>query len=196
MCVCKFYECFAVGLFSSSPPTSQKRDVGHLAAMDSCGTTSRPSEPGRGTHFQAVGWGPGFVVGLAAEFRQEVGGVDGLGEDFELVAALAGFFEQVGGGCLAGEQQNFAVGQLRLSCDGGLDAGHSSHDDIGDEHVGLEGIEGFDGFLAAVDGTCLKAGLVENDGERVGDYLFVVGYEYLAFDQCGGGRFRHAESPR
>jgi hypothetical protein len=38
--------------------------------------------------------------------------------------------------------------------------------------------------------------LIQDDGKRVSDYLFVVGYEYLAFGRCCGWRIRHAEGPQ
>ena len=37
--------------------------------------------------------------------------MDGLGEDFELVALGAGVLKQVGGGGLAGKEQNLDIGQ-------------------------------------------------------------------------------------
>ncbi len=114
---------------------------------------------------------------LAAEFGEEVGGVDWFGEDLELVALGAGFFEEVGGGGLAGEEKNLAVGAPGAGGDGGFDAGHAGHDDVGDEHVGFKGIERFDGFFAAVDGARLEARLIEDDGEGVGDHLLIVGDE-------------------
>jgi hypothetical protein len=43
---------------------------------------------------------------LAAQPAQQVLRVDGLGKDLELVALGTCFFQQVGGGCLAGEEQD------------------------------------------------------------------------------------------
>ncbi len=46
-----------------------------------------------------------------AQAGEQVLRVDGLGENFELVALCAGAVEQVGGGGLSGEEQNLAGGQ-------------------------------------------------------------------------------------
>ena len=61
--------------------------------------------------------------------------------------------------------------------------------------LGLEGVERFEGLFAAVDGASLKACLVKNDGEGVGDHLFIVGDEDAWLGRCGGGCFRHAVIP-
>ena len=121
--------------------------------------------------------------------------MDGLGEDLELVALVARLLQQTGGGGLAAEEQDLAVWSLGARGDGGLDAVDAGHDDIGYEHVWLEAVEGLDGGLSAVDGARLEAGLVEDDGQRVGDDLFVVGHEDPAFGRRCGGCFSHAESP-
>ncbi len=92
---------------------------------------------------------------------------------------------------LAGEEQNLAAGQLVAGGDGSFDAGHSGHDDVGDEHVGSKGVERFDGLLAAIDGARLKASLIEDDSEGVGDDLLVVGDEDAGFGRSGGGCIWH-----
>jgi len=130
-----------------------------------------------------------LLAGLGAELGQQVGGVHGFGENLELVAQGAGLLEEIRGGGLSGEEENLAVGHLGAGRDGGLDAGHSGHDDVGDEHVGLEAVEALDGLLATVDGAGFEAGLVENDGESVGDHLFIVGDEYAWLGRCGGCDF-------
>lgn len=100
--------------------------------------------------------------------------MNGLGQDLELVAFCASFFEQIGSGGLPGEEQDFTVGHLFARLDGSLDAGHSRHDDVGDQHIWLKGVERFDGLFSAKNGSGLKSGLVEDDGQRICDYLFVV----------------------
>ena len=122
--------------------------------------------------------------------------MDGLGENLKLVSLGAGFLQQICGRGLAGEEENFAVGHLGAGGNGSFDAGHAGHDDVGDEHVGLEAFERLDGLFAAVDGARFKAGLVQDDGQRVGDDLLVVGDEHPGLGRCFGCGIRHAESPQ
>src|ERR1019366_8785748 len=138
----------------------------------------------------------GWWEDSAAQFGQQIGGMHRLREDFELVAIQPRLFQQVGGGRLARKEQNLAIRHLRPGRDCGLDAGHSGHDDVGDEQVRLEALERFNRLFAAVDGARFEPGLIQDDGKRVSDYLFVVGYEYLAFGRCCGWRIRHAWVPK
>src|SRR5271170_3241198 len=70
---------------------------------------------------------------------EQILGMDGLCEYLELVALSAGAVEQISGGGLAGEEQNLACRQQFANPDGGIDAVEVGHDDVADEHVGLEG---------------------------------------------------------
>jgi len=101
--------------------------------------------------------------------------MDRLGEYLEFVTLGAGLFEQIGGGGLSGEEKDLALWQFAARNDCRFDAGHTSHDDIADEHVRLEAVEQLDSFFAAKNGARLKACLIQNNCESVGDYLLVVG---------------------
>ena len=48
----------------------------------------------------------------APQLGQQIGWVDRLGENLELVALGPGLFQQIGGSGLAGKQQNLALRQL------------------------------------------------------------------------------------
>ena len=113
--------------------------------------------------------------------------MDGLGQDFELVALCACFLQEVGGSCLSGEEEDFAFGQLGAGEDSCLDTGHAGHDDVADEHVGLEGVESFDGLFSAEYGARFKASLIEDDREGVCDDLFIVCDEDSGLGRGAGG---------
>ena len=59
--------------------------------------------------------------------------MDGLGEDFKLVALGAGALQQIGGGRLAGEEQDLATGKKLTNPDRSLDAVNVGHDDVADD---------------------------------------------------------------
>src|ERR1700727_1605755 len=93
----------------------------------------------------------------------------------------ASLFEQVCGGGLAREKKDLSVWQFAARDNCSFDAGHSSHDDVADEHIGLEVLERLNGFFSAKNCTCLKACLIQNNCQSVGDYLFVIGDQDLGF---------------
>jgi hypothetical protein len=117
--------------------------------------------------------------------------MDGLEEDFEVMAADAGVAHEVGSGGLAGEQQDAARGDHGADLNGGLDAAHAGHDDIGEEDFGDKMARGLDGFLAAVDGGGFEAILVENQSQSIGDDAFIVGDEDSGPDSAVGGTRVH-----
>lgn len=118
---------------------------------------------------------------LLAEFCQKILRVDGLGEDFELVALGARAFQEVGGSGLAGEEQDFAAREETANVDGGLDTVHVGHDDVADDEVGTNGFGALDGAGSGIDSRGIEPVLVEDYGERVGDYSFVVYHQNLGF---------------
>ena len=94
--------------------------------------------------------------------------------------------EEVGGGSLAGEEEDFAGGQL--ACELAIAASMPVIPVMITSEMsmsGAKGVEGLDGFFAAVDSSRFKAGLVEDDGESVGDDLLVVGDEHAGFGRSG-----------
>lgn len=101
-----------------------------------------------------------------------------LGEDLEFMALGTGLFEQIRGCRLTGEEKDLALGQFAASDDCRFDAGHTSHDDVTDEHIGLKALERFDGFFSAEHSACLKTCLVEDNRQSIGNDLLVIGDEY------------------
>ena len=110
--------------------------------------------------------------------------MDRFGEDLEFMALSTGFFEQIRGCRLTGEEKDLALWQFAAGDDCRFDTGHAGHDDVADEHVGLKALNRLDGFLSAEDGARLKACLIQDDREGVRNYLFVIGNEYSGF-YCG-----------
>ena len=104
--------------------------------------------------------------------------MDRLGKDLELVPLGASFLEEVRGGGLSGEEQDFASRHFVSGDDCRFNSCHSGHDDITDQHIGLEVFERLDCFFSAENCTCVKARLIKNDSERICDYLLVVRNEH------------------
>ncbi len=94
--------------------------------------------------------------------------------------------QQIGGGSLAGEQQDAAAWDHGANLNRGFDAAHAGHDDVAQEDVGMEVARGFDGFLPAVNSRGLEAILVEDQSEGVGDDAFVIGDKHPEPDPVVG----------
>src|SRR5277367_6645538 len=101
--------------------------------------------------------------------------MNGLGEDLKLVPLSAGAVKQVGGGGLPGEEQNLACWQQFADPDCGIDAVEVGHDDITDEHVGLESARCLDGIFAGVYSSGFNSALVQNDCKGIDNDTLVVG---------------------
>jgi hypothetical protein len=125
-----------------------------------------------------------FGWGLLEVF-EELGGVDGFGEELEVVAAGAGAGEDLNGGGLAAEEEDAGFGEHLADGDGGFDAVDVGHEDVGEDEVGLEGAGGVDGGLTAVDGGGFKAVALEDFDDGVGDEGFVVDDEDTARGRRG-----------
>jgi hypothetical protein len=117
--------------------------------------------------------------------------VDRLQEDFEVVSPDAGVAEQIGGGGLAGEQQDAATRNEAGDLNGGFDAAHTRHNHVGEEDVGLEVARGLDGLLAAIDSGGFKAILVENHSQGIGDDALIIGNQDSGSDPAVGGTRVH-----
>ena len=111
--------------------------------------------------------------------------MDRFGEDLEFMALSTGFFEQIRGCRLTGEEKDLALWQFAASDDGCFYAGHAGHDDVADEHIGLKALQRLDGFFSAEDSARLETCLVEDNGQCIGNDLLVVGNENSGF--CGRG---------
>ena len=121
--------------------------------------------------------------------------MDWFGEDFELVTLAAGLFQQICGRGLARKKEDFALWKFAASDDCSFDTGHAGHDDVADEHIGLETLERLDGLFSAKHGARLEARLVQDDCESVGNYLLVISNEYSGFGGVGGW-ICHSEGPQ
>jgi hypothetical protein len=117
--------------------------------------------------------------------------VDGLEENLEVMAADTGVAQQVGGGGLAGEQQDAAFGNHGANLNRGFDAAHARHDNVGEKEAGTEVARGFNGFLAAVDSGGFEPALVEDHPQSVGDDAFVIGDKHSGPDPVVDGTRIH-----
>ena len=107
--------------------------------------------------------------------------MDRLSQNLKFVPLRPRLFQEIRRCGLTGEKQNFALRQFAAGYDGSFDAGHASHDDIADEHIGLKALERLNCLFTAENGTRFKSRLVENDCEGICNYLFVICYEYPGF---------------
>src|ERR1700753_2022378 len=105
--------------------------------------------------------------------------MDRLCENLEFVALSARAIKQISGGGLPGKEQDFARGQHRANLDGGIDAIQICHDDVADEHIGLECLGGCNGLLAAVNSGSVESTLIENDGQRISNHTLIISHQYL-----------------
>jgi len=92
-----------------------------------------------------------------------------------------GLFEQIRGCRLTGEEKDLALWQFAAGDDCRFDTGHTGHDDVADEHIGLKALERFDGFFSAEHSARFETCLVEDDGQCVSNDLLVVSDEYSWF---------------
>jgi hypothetical protein len=122
----------------------------------------------------------------------ELGGMEGFGEEFEVVASFAGAGEDFYGGGLAAEEDDAGVGGKLADGDGGFDAVDMGHEDVGEDEFGGDAPGGFDGFLATVGGLGDEAAAIEDLADRVGDKGFVV-YDEDAREGVGVGSFAFAQ---
>jgi hypothetical protein len=104
----------------------------------------------------------------------ELGGVEGFGKEFKVVATLAGAGEDFYGGGLTAEENDAGVGGELADGDGGFDAVDVGHEDVREDELGGDATGGVDGFLTAVGGLGDEAAAVEDLADGVGDEGFVV----------------------
>gem|GEM_PF-3692769 len=82
------------------------------------------------------------------EVLDELEGVEGLGEELEVIATGAGAGENLHGGGLSAEEDDADVGEEFLNFDSRFDAVEIGHEDVGEEDLGGDAAGGVDGFLA------------------------------------------------
>ncbi len=118
---------------------------------------------------------------LAAQLCQQVGRVNRLRKDLELMTLRASLLQKIRGGGLSGKEQNLAGRQLGSNLDGGLDAGHPGHNDIRNQHVRPEGVHALHRSLAGVHCAGLKPCLIQDDRQSVCNDLFIICNQHPGF---------------
>jgi len=83
-------------------------------------------------------------------------------------------FQQVSSSSLARKEEDLARGEELPYMYGGLNAVHVGHDDVTDYEVGLDGTGPLDGTCARIHRRGIKAVLIQNDCERVGNNPLIV----------------------
>lgn len=109
-----------------------------------------------------------------AEVFDELRGVDGLGEELEVVAAFAGTGENFNRCRLSAEENDARVRTMLADGDGCFDAVDLRHEDIGENKLRAVTVSFVDRFLAAVSGFGDEAVAVEDLNDGVGDDFFVI----------------------
>ena len=99
-----------------------------------------------------------------------------LGQDFEFVPLSAGLLEKIGSGGLTGKQENFASGNQLADLNGRFDSVHIGHDDVADNQIRTCGSSAVDGSKSRVYRRCLKAVLIQDDRQCVGNNSFIIDY--------------------
>jgi hypothetical protein len=113
------------------------------------------------------------ALALAKVF-DELDGMEGLGEELEVVAALARTGEDLDRSGLTAEEHDTRVGEEFLDGDGGFHAVKVRHEDVGEDDLGSDAAGGLDGFLAAIRSHSGEPTAIENLHDGVGDDCFVV----------------------
>ena len=103
--------------------------------------------------------------------------MDWLGQYLKLMALTARVLQQVCGLSLAGEEKDLASGQEAANLDGCINAGHIRHHYVSYHQVRSLGAGPGNGFSAAIHRARVKTGLVQDDGQGIGDHAFVIGYQ-------------------
>src|SRR5580698_6426544 len=134
------------------------------------------------------GWGgdSGLLGGcdalLLAQVLDELRGVDGLREEFEGVAALAGSGEDFDRGGLPAEENDARVRAVLADGNTGLDTIDLRHENVGEDELGAAAMGLVDRLLAAVGSFGDEAVAVDDLDNRVGDDFFVI------YDEDSRGR--------
>jgi hypothetical protein len=109
-----------------------------------------------------------------AEVLDELDRVDGLGEEFEDVAAVAGASEDFDGGCLPAEENDASVGAVHADGNAGFDAVDLRHEDIGEDDIGAVSPRFFNRLCAAIRRFGDEAIKIEDLNDGICDYFFVI----------------------
>jgi len=124
-----------------------------------------------------------FRVGGSAGAMENHGnqqlGLNGLGDDFEFVAALLSFPQNVSGGGLSGKQDDTALRQKLPDANAKLDAVPPRHDHIADDDVRPESLNSFERRFAVASGERLEAFPGQDFDQSFGDGGFVVNNKHF-----------------
>ena len=111
----------------------------------------------------------------AAHLCEQLGGVEGFGEQLEPAILVARrFFKQDRGLLVPGNEKYFAGGQGREHLERRLYSRNARHDDIRNEHVRLEIRQQLHGGLTTVNCSGFVSGLFQDQFEGVGYGRLVV----------------------
>jgi hypothetical protein len=123
-----------------------------------------------------------------AEVFDELGGVEGFGEEFEVVATLAGAGKDFYGGGLTAEEDDAGRRGEFADRDGGFNAVDVRHEDVGQDEFRGGAAGCVNGLLTAVRCFSEEAAAIEDLDDGVGDEGFVV-YDKDAGQDGGLRRF-------
>jgi hypothetical protein len=115
---------------------------------------------------------------------EEVDGVDGLGEELEVMTAGARAGEDFDGGGLSADEDDAGFGAEFANGDGGFYAVERGHEDVGEKDGGLKAAGSFDGVAAVIYGLGAESAADENLDDGVGDEAFVVDDEDKRIFTC------------
>ena len=114
-----------------------------------------------------------------------------LGQNLKLVALRARLLQQIGGGSLAGEEQNLDARQQRPYPNRRVDSVQPAHNHVGDEHLRDKLAGNFHSLLAGIGHPRIKAIFVQDHRQRVCDHPFIIGDEHFRFVRA----IRHCPRP-
>lgn len=99
-----------------------------------------------------------------------------LGQHIESMTFVEGFFDEVAGGALAGEEHHLARRAELAQANRKFHARHAGHDHIRKEKIGSERLGSFQSIKGVIEGSGVEALGLDNRREGRGDNWFVVNY--------------------
>jgi len=99
-----------------------------------------------------------------------------LGQHIESMTFVEGFFDEVAGGALAGEEHHLARRAELAQANRKFHARHAGHDHIREEEIGGKGFGGFQSIKRMIESPGFEALGFDDCRECRGDDWFVVDY--------------------
>jgi hypothetical protein len=121
------------------------------------------------------------LSGKRGEQRKQDFGVNGLGENFQLMPIAASAGQMIGGVRLAGDEDYATSGDELENADCGFNSGDTAHDYICNEDVGPAHCGDCDRILSAADGFGFVTAEAENLRQRAGDDGVIIGNQNAEF---------------